>query len=615
MNPLKITKIILCKIWGLCITLIFLAVTPLLAGTYYISPNGSDSANGQSEGSPLATFDHAYDILTPGDTLILLDGAYNQQLSPSVSGDSGAPITFMAKNRGKAIIQMVTDGNAILVYSTTSTTYHHLHFDGLIARSQGEYAAIRIASADNVSEDQMTNNITVRNTGAFGSANLNNVVVFDIGNNLRDSLFEDIWAYGFGRKALQVFGSLRVTIRRAVLRYDYWDGGGYKPNDPRSNFSGYNTVDSIFENIIAIDSAPTPPGRSADRSAFTSSGNETPALISGSARNKYRGLLSLDNYGNGIEVNGGTGSPNHDNSFENLIFWNSQYYGFHIHGNDAGSSIQYITAGHNGLSGIYINLYPSVPITDVTLANSFSINNGSYGILYDQNQMQLVANNSATGNTNGGDLEPENAPSLPYLVKPEMVAGKARGATLTHRYVDGEQTSTSLWPWPNEALIKQHMCDTADLAALGRIDANGTGWEPKWCQSNKSLTTYIWEYLGTTIPPEIYGQTPQSYTLNVNSSGASWVAIAASPAIYADTTNYSKAAISSGTGITLTAPASSGGKIFRGWTGCDSSSTVTCTLSMTTDKTVTANYKMFPWPLFLPSITGGTNSKFRAPNK
>jgi C1A family cysteine protease len=80
------------------------------------------------------------------------------------------------------------------------------------------------------------------------------------------------------------------------------------------------------------------------------------------------------------------------------------------------------------------------------------------------------------------------------------------------------------------------------------------------------------------------------YTLTVNSSGASAVAITANPTTYAGTTNYSKTGIASGTAITLTAPATASSKTFASWTGCDSTSGTSCTLSMTGNRPVTATY-------------------------
>lgn len=81
-----------------------------------------------------------------------------------------------------------------------------------------------------------------------------------------------------------------------------------------------------------------------------------------------------------------------------------------------------------------------------------------------------------------------------------------------------------------------------------------------------------------------------TYTLNVNSSGASGVSISATPSTYAGTTNYSRSGIAGGTSITLTAPASSGGANFSSWSGCDSTSNRNCTVSMTQNRTVTVNY-------------------------
>ena|GEM_PF-3009311 len=99
-----------------------------------------------------------------------------------------------------------------------------------------------------------------------------------------------------------------------------------------------------------------------------------------------------------------------------------------------------------------------------------------------------------------------------------------------------------------------------------------------------------------TCPFSINVGAPSAYTLAVNSSGASSVAIAGNPAPYGGTTNYAINNITSGTGITLTAPATAGGQSFSGWTGCDSASGQTCTVTMNANKTVTANYAAAPPP-------------------
>jgi hypothetical protein len=81
---------------------------------------------------------------------------------------------------------------------------------------------------------------------------------------------------------------------------------------------------------------------------------------------------------------------------------------------------------------------------------------------------------------------------------------------------------------------------------------------------------------------------PTSYTLTVNSSGASGVSISSSTG-HGGTTNYTKTVLS-GTSVTLTAPSTASGQTFTGWTGDVPSGSQTISFSMNGPKTVTANY-------------------------
>jgi hypothetical protein len=71
------------------------------------------------------------------------------------------------------------------------------------------------------------------------------------------------------------------------------------------------------------------------------------------------------------------------------------------------------------------------------------------------------------------------------------------------------------------------------------------------------------------------------------------VAITVSPADNNGSANGSTSftrTYSTGTAVTLTAPSTSGGNTFSSWSGCTSSSTVTCNVTLTSNTTVTANY-------------------------
>ncbi|CAK8717770.1 hypothetical protein GMJAKD_06985 [Candidatus Electrothrix aarhusensis] len=86
---------------------------------------------------------------------------------------------------------------------------------------------------------------------------------------------------------------------------------------------------------------------------------------------------------------------------------------------------------------------------------------------------------------------------------------------------------------------------------------------------------------------------PAGWTLAVNSSGTSGVAITGNPSDYGGTTNYSKTDIADGSIITLTAPAAgSASTTFSSWSGCDATdaSARTCTVTMSADKTVTTSF-------------------------
>jgi inhibitor of cysteine peptidase len=125
---------------------------------------------------------------------------------------------------------------------------------------------------------------------------------------------------------------------------------------------------------------------------------------------------------------------------------------------------------------------------------------------------------------------------------------------------------------------------SAPATASGQPFANWTG-----CTSTSDTNCTVSMSSSTSVTAN-YAPTPV-HALTVNSVGASAVPIGATPSTYAGTTNYSQSGIVSGTAVTLTAPTAAGAGTFVNWTGCTSTSGVTCNLSMTANKTVTATYR------------------------
>ena len=94
---------------------------------------------------------------------------------------------------------------------------------------------------------------------------------------------------------------------------------------------------------------------------------------------------------------------------------------------------------------------------------------------------------------------------------------------------------------------------------------------------------------GRTPPPP-----PTTYSLTVASANpATGVAITALPAdsggTASGTTGFSLT-YAAGSTVTLTAPATAGGDSFSAWSGCTTTSTVTCSVTMSGNTTVTASY-------------------------
>ncbi len=125
---------------------------------------------------------------------------------------------------------------------------------------------------------------------------------------------------------------------------------------------------------------------------------------------------------------------------------------------------------------------------------------------------------------------------------------------------------------------------------------NFTSWTG--CTSASTVTCTVAMSASATVTANYATPPPTTYTLTVNSTNpASGVAITVSPV---DVNSASNGATSftrtydSGTSVTLTAPATSGGNTFSSWTGCTSASTVTCTVAMSANTTVTANYATPP---------------------
>ena len=79
---------------------------PSIGNTYYVSKSGNDSSGDGSQGNPWLTVQKAADSVSPGDTVRIMPGTYEEQVWLTQSGTLNNYITFTSDNPGNmAIIQ------------------------------------------------------------------------------------------------------------------------------------------------------------------------------------------------------------------------------------------------------------------------------------------------------------------------------------------------------------------------------------------------------------------------------------------------------------------------------------------------------------------------------
>lgn len=463
--------------------------------SYYAAADGSLFGSGTAD-SPWS-LTRALSSVGPGDTLILKNGRYGP-LRARGSGRAGKPLTLRAETPGKVVLDGKGREPALTIRNQS-----WLVFDGLTLRNAGENPVLEMGPVADGRWDSQPHHITIRNTAIEGSCRNDNCSAAGI--LAKDSLLEDVWVWGAGRYSLLLYGATRMTIRRAVIRWDAWDGKAYKPGDPRFGLGVYNTHDSIFENILLLDAgrAPTESDKGAIYVPANDNGNTAP--WTDSDNNRFLGIVALNNIGVGAIVEHGyEGGTNDNNRFENFIAWNNSGGGFAVNRLSRNTVLTHATLGAND-GATWFNDAGSGVIGNV-VENSLVYRNKGKGLWGNvvSRFNNVYGNDSNYEWIRPGRNDYQRKPRLKYLLRLEPgSAGKGdaadggdRAAKVTQRYINGNLSHQSLWPWPNEKRIQAEMCNAATLSRYGRTGNN----TPKWCASGKSLSKYIWEYLGSPCP-------------------------------------------------------------------------------------------------------------------
>lgn len=412
---------------------------------YYASPNGS--GNGLMTSTPFRIQDF-WSLATPGTTLCLLDGLYqgtSNMIDPpdGLSGTGGVtnwpppdkgivsgsrPITVRALNDGKVLIDGQFQRTPV---SLNGNSWFVL--EGFNAKS---------SSGSVIAMQANSNNNILRRVVAWDANIRTNVMTITLNGSSR-ALFEDVAAFGTGRKVINNSqGGNDLTCRRCWAR---WEGS--IRHDAKMAFAlMYNSFRALCENCLATASAESMPEEFNERDDPAAPRWTNFTVLS------PRGLLSVDRNDSVWNVLSGVntlpmgtrvlGSIAYQKSTDRFINWIGLVRTF-----GAETDVHHrhiLTFSPYNHRGLYYpdrtgDSYGSVTGTNRSVHNVARIGRGSpndvLGLTWEQQNILRL--------TSQGTYSPWTNPL------------GATGANLCHKYVNGVRTTEPLWPWPMNERIKQ----------------------------------------------------------------------------------------------------------------------------------------------------------------
>jgi hypothetical protein len=502
--------------------IIFLG-SPAFATTYYLSPSGNNSyssSQAQSQATPWKTFAKAFGAMSGSDTLVLLDGTYSDATGTgymSYTSGYGGDMPSGTSVSNMTTVRALNEGS-VIVSSGSAGTGGEALFMGRSAQklSYAKVQGIKFIGGGGLYN---TSHCYVKNCGFWGVAQTGGAV-FGIGTNDGSwgntyNLIEDCWIWGRDRIiAGNYIGDYNIW-RRVVIRGDGCSsdncGGSGNPN---VGFTVYNSVGCSIQNMIIIDrvldgGTPYADFATAQHSPGSSLGP-----------NEWLGCISMHSPDCASYFEADSAN-NNTHTVRNFLTIHGYYESLYLAANASDILVENVSSFNtsNG-SGLAIS-----SISTGTVRNIVAYNCAEYGTsssikpFYIDTYGNGLGAYSQTTPTVGvkttNPLADGTPASIKYPVRIELGSalkgtgynGTDYGANIVYKYgIDGTfygdsgynaLSSNALWPWLNEDRIKS---DFASVTNGARGFATGTSRDG----SSQTLTKYIWEYLGNTIPDDIY---------------------------------------------------------------------------------------------------------------
>lgn len=537
------------------ILLLALLASPLEAAVYYISPSGSDGAAGTSTGTAWKTFNKAFDTMAAGDTLWLMDGTYsvaagtgvidpngtNSEQPPSGTGPSGNTIV-QAINPGEVtVVGYAADGYSgtpLRLGRGTGLKRSYITIDGItFDNDEAGWVGGTAGWLYN------TSYVTIKNCGFIGS--------FSVGTNDHEdnntrALIQDVWIVANQNRIIASnYRADENVWRRVVIRGDGCGIAGSPgpcegSGNPNVGITIYDSKDVSFQNVVVVDRIlDTGADPDAGYSDF-STAQHTPGAHQ-MARNEWLGCLSLKAPDGGFILEGDEALVGPVTwTIRDSVAWDTSGACFnHV---DFDGVLSNLTAHNNCAAGSCdgVRVAPddgatgSVTNIEVARAGRYGINSKLTPTYCNVFGAQTAAYNQTTCVTGATTVDAlsDTPRSLEHILRIEADSatlkgtgsgGADKGANIIYRYgTDGTRhgdsgyntlTGTLLWPWPNQARIKQEMCTDLSITR-------------GFCSGALTLTGYIWNYLGNGSPYEGAGVTVETTSLPNGTVGQSYAGTA-----------------------------------------------------------------------------------------
>lgn len=519
------------------------------AATRYVATTGVDSGACTSPAAPCRTIPYGVSQMAGGDTLIVGNGTYTEpdairDVPSGNPGPDGVPRTaddVYTTIRAESDFGVLIDGSQwpdTYVFGIRFYDKQFIEVRGFrIYTSQGHENSGPMSLV-------ASNHIKIVRNG-FGYAGVTgNVSAAGTGPDTDYVLFEENFAFGGARYMFLNYWAEHTVFRRNVARNDFWNG-----TLQAAAFTNYDSVHTVWQNNIAIDSdTGCCPGHSGLYAAFF---NENKDDHAPDTSQEFHGNMAL-NYRSvyGAHLDWVTSGTRH---LSDNIWWDSNggYCGEQGDGLVASwPLVTRLTSGsHAGVydppnggcmrgTGFAINQDLVNTVTDSIFVDNQSFGVAGYvagdfnayfgnGAPYGGAQPAPGTSDVTTHDILYSDANPSG--SLRFLPRgPEdgsLLAtagqdGGPMGARVLWKIgLDGTlygepgwnvvrspengygAAEDRLWPFPNEAIIR---AEFAAYAGGGLPGARGFAAPGSGLYGGpRTLTSYVWEYLGSPCPPAV----------------------------------------------------------------------------------------------------------------